>query len=231
LYGIVQGGVYPDLRQESVDFINAHPFFGTAIGGSLGDRRQTMHEVVGLTRAAVRDDRPVHLLGIGGVRDIFHGVRCGIDSFDCVHPTRIARHGGALVKAAHWGETPLESPNAPMTLKRRGGKLTPLESRSVREHINVSKARFRWDPRPIDPDCHCYCCSNFSRSYLHHLFKARESLGGTLVSMHNVRFMNTLMADIREGILSDSLDLVEQKYVHPTLTESAYKGGAESLGS
>lgn len=104
LYGIVQGGVHLDLRDEGTDFINRHNFFGVAIGGSLGDTKRTMHDIVTYTRAKLRDDRPVHLLGIGGVIDIFHGVRQGIDTFDCVSPTRLARHGGCLVPAAHWSE-------------------------------------------------------------------------------------------------------------------------------
>lgn len=111
LYGIVQGGVYDELRDESADFINNHSFFGTAIGGSLGATKQEMHRIISYTRSRVRNDRPVHLLGIGGVIDIFHGVRQGIDTFDCVHPSRIARHGGALVLAAHWEETPWPSVN------------------------------------------------------------------------------------------------------------------------
>ena len=106
LYGIVQGGVYQDLRDESTDFVNNQDFFGTAIGGSLGATKKGMHEIVTYTRNRVRDDRPVHLLGIGGIRDIFHGVRQGIDTFDCVHATRMGRHGNALVKAAFWEEEP-----------------------------------------------------------------------------------------------------------------------------
>lgn len=107
LYGIIQGGIYEDLRDESTAFMNANPFFGIAIGGSLGANKQMMHEIVRYTRGKIREDRPVHLLGIGGVRDIFNGVRCGIDTFDCVHPTRLGRHGGALVRADHWYEKPL----------------------------------------------------------------------------------------------------------------------------
>jgi queuine tRNA-ribosyltransferase len=102
LYGIIQGGVYQDLRQESVEFINSLPVFGIAIGGSLGSDRQMMKEIVEFTSARIRSDRPIHLLGIGGVADIFHGVRQGIDTFDCVHPSRLGRHGGALVKANYW---------------------------------------------------------------------------------------------------------------------------------
>ena len=106
LYGIIQGGIYEDLRDESTAFINEHAFFGTAIGGSLGASKKDMHDIVAYTRARVRDDRPVHLLGIGGVRDIFHGVRHGIDTFDCVHPSRLARHGGAL---GTYEDSPLHS--------------------------------------------------------------------------------------------------------------------------
>lgn len=106
LYGIVQGGVYEDLRQVSAQFCNEQHFFGIAIGGSLGASREHMHQIVATTRALLRDDKPIHLLGIGGVRDIFHGVRQGIDTFDCVHPTRLGRHGGALVRASFWDEEP-----------------------------------------------------------------------------------------------------------------------------
>ena len=108
LYGIIQGGIYEDLRDESTAFINEHAFFGTAIGGSLGASKKNMHDIVAYTRARVRDDRPVHLLGIGGVRDIFHGVRQGIDTFDCVHPSRLARHGGALGKNEKHGTINME---------------------------------------------------------------------------------------------------------------------------
>ena len=251
LYGIIQGGVYPDLRDESADFINQNDFFGTAIGGSLGADKQSMHDIVAYTRSKVREDRPIHLLGIGGVRDIFHGVRCGIDTFDCVHPTRLGRHGGALVLATHWDEPewsvpdtfplkqsdtsddtgrnrPSESSNAievesqksegnsfdvssdsttpserappPMPLsqkikrERNGGwKYKNQEYRTIREHISVVKSPMRHDPRPIDSTCRCYTCTNFSRAYLHHLYKADEQLGGTLVTIHNIHFMNRLM--------------------------------------
>lgn len=102
LYGIIQGGVYEDLRKESVEFINSLPVFGIAIGGSLGSNRVMMKEIIEFTCKHIRSDRPIHLLGIGGIADIFHGVRQGIDTFDCVHPSRLGRHGGALVKADYW---------------------------------------------------------------------------------------------------------------------------------
>ena len=155
-------------------------------------------------------------LGIGGIRDIFHGVRCGIDTFDCVHPTRLARHGGALVTAAHWDEAPHPiPPTTIMTASKEKARLSSqrnnnstnannienkppkIQKQIVREHINVSKSKMRNDPRPIDSTCGCYTCSKFSRSYLHHLFKAKESLGGMLVTIHNIHFMNRLMREIR----------------------------------
>lgn len=183
LYGIVQGGVYEDLRKESVDFINEKDFFGIAIGGSLGASKLQMYEVVQMVMPYVQEARPVHLLGIGGIRDIFTGVRQGIDTFDCVHPTRIARHGGALVK---------------------GGK---------KEHINLLNSQFKDDPRPIDDTCRCEACLTYSRSYIHHLFKAREMLALQLVTLHNVYCMNRLMRDIRNALEMDTLDEEERQWV------------------
>ena len=256
LYGIVQGGIYEDLRDESCKFVNETPFFGLAIGGSLGASKKDMHNIVKYTRSKLRDDKPIHLLGIGGIRDIFHGVRQGIDTFDCVHPTRLARHGGALVLASHWDEKPSAiDPNAPIELQRKNReakflkkqkdrKLSLLLKQSktidnlsqetiddslkrlkkptvmkIKEHFNVAKSTMRNDPRPIDENCDCYTCRNFSRAYLHHLFRAKESLGGTLVTIHNVHFMNQLMHDIRNGIKDNNLDTVEERYIHPNLGE------------
>lgn len=259
LYGIVQGGIYPHLRDESAAFVNEHPFFGIAIGGSLGDTRQAMHDIVQYTRERLRDDKPIHLLGIGGVRDIFHGVRQGIDTFDCVHPTRLGRHGGALVKAAFWEEgvwSDLSSPAATYAAdvkaqklarknadrdtsgggakERRGSEVPPTEiakevqhgpsdakqrmTLKVREHVDVAKSKFRNDPRPIEADCECYTCRNYSRAYLHHVFKVDESIGGQLVTLHNVHFMNKMMRRIREAIdAGEDLDELEKIYVHSEL--------------
>ena len=239
LYGIIQGGVYDDLRDESIRFVNSNPFFGVAIGGSLGANKTTMHDIVAYTRSRIEGQRPVHLLGIGGVRDIFNGVRYGIDTFDCVHPTRLGRHGGALVKRQFWDEEQLpEELDTPMTraLERKvakalakGKPYTPKKTKkrfelTVKEHVNVRTSRFANDPRPLDESCECYTCKNFSRGYLHHLFKAKESLGGTLVTAHNIHFMNRLMKDIRGGIKTDSLDEVERDWVHPTLMEELKDG-------
>jgi len=176
LYGIVQGGVYPDLRKESVDFVNNNQFFGHAVGGSLGASKQQMYDIVGLTMSMLSKDRPVHLLGIGGVEDIFNGVLHGIDTFDCVHPTRIARHGGALVKP--WN---------------RSDNLS-------REHLNMRNSQYKLDQAPIEPDCACATCANYSRGYIHHLLKTEAGLAYTLLAQHNAFFMNNLMQTIRNAL-------------------------------
>jgi queuine tRNA-ribosyltransferase len=172
LYGIIQGGVYEDLRQESCDFVNSQPFFGHAVGGSLGADKDQMAEVVSFTIPKLAEDRPIHLLGIGGIQDIYRGVEAGIDTFDCVHPTRVARHGGALMK----------------------------ETESGRDHINLRNARYKDDPTPIDETCGCATCQNFSKAYLHHLLKAQEVLAISLITNHNVFFMNRLMQEIRDDL-------------------------------
>lgn len=263
LYGIVQGGIYHTMRDESTEFINNHEFFGTAIGGSLGNTRKGMHDIVAYTRSKVRDDRPVHLLGIGGVIDIFNGVRQGIDTFDCVSPMRLARHAGALVKASYWEEElhpysineahqdavkiatrtaekiqekekhrlfslnyNKNDNNTTNNTKEKKDKinkninlnLMPLEEteyykselkklhniidkkyseRIISDHIKLKSRWMRGDPRPIDVNCSCYTCKNYSRGYLKHCFSNGEFLGGTLVSIHNAHFMNKLMKDIR----------------------------------
>ncbi|MEB3701403.1 Queuine tRNA-ribosyltransferase [Candidatus Bealeia paramacronuclearis] len=181
LYGIIQGGVYPDLRQESAQFVNDHGFFGHAIGGSLGASKSQMTDVVGMTASQLAPERPIHLLGIGGVSDIINGIRQGIDTFDCVHPTRIARHGGALV---------------PRHLRDEFG--TPHK-----EHINIRNARFQEDVNPIDSTCGCTTCQHFSRGYLHHLLKAKELLAMTAITTHNVHFMNRLMTSLRNALQED----------------------------
>ena len=173
LYGIVQGGVYEDLRRTSAEFVNAQPFFGQAIGGTLGGDKSEMHGVVGLCGSLLNSERPTHLLGIGGIEDIWNGVAQGIDTFDCTHPTRIARHGGALVPPAV-GEG--------------------------RESLNLKNSRFREDLTPLDPDCSCYTCRRFTRAYLHHLVKSGEPLSGQLLTLHNMHFMMRLAQAVRESI-------------------------------
>lgn len=197
LYGIVQGGVYPDLRQQSTAFVNENPFFGHAVGGSLGADKSQMYDVVSYTMSMLSKDRPVHLLGIGGIQDIFHGVLQGIDTFDCVHPTRIARHGGALVKPWHRDED----------LKR--------------EHINLRNTKYKADTDPIEKDCGCATCQQHSRGYIHHLLKTEVSLAFTLLAQHNAFFMNELMRSIRDALENNRYLELYNKWHTPNYAEQA----------
>ena len=189
LYGIIQGGVYEDLREQACDFVNSHNFFGHAIGGSLGATKEQMYDVVNFTASKLDRARPIHLLGIGGIKDIFNGVRAGIDTFDCVHPTRLARHGGALVK--------------PSSIDG-----------NTKEHINLGNQRFKLDNEPIEPDCTCSTCKNYSRGYIHHLIKANEMIASTLISIHNIHFMNQLLTEIREALVDGTLTATEERWIH-----------------
>ena len=172
LFGIVQGGVHEDLRRASAEFVRAQPFFGQAIGGSLGADKAEMLGVVAMATPHLDPGRPVHLLGIGGVHDIWEAVALGVDSFDCVAPTRLARHGHALARGADG------------------------------DRINLRNAAFREDMQPLDETCPCACCRGFARAYLHHLLKAGELLAIQLLALHNVTFMTRLMAEIRDAILA-----------------------------
>ncbi len=187
LYGIIQGGIYEDLRKISTDFVNTYPFFGHAIGGSLGASKNQMSDIIDITSSLLIPTRPIHLLGIGGIQDIFEGVSMGIDTFDCVHPTRIARHGGALVQ--------------PHLLKD-----------TSREHLNLRNTLYKEDPNPIDPGCPCYTCQNLSRSYLHYLLKAKELVVLELLTLHNITFMTRLLHAIRQGIQTSTLSSVKNEW-------------------
>ena len=185
LVGIAGGHVHEDLRRAAAEFVNGEDFFGHAIGDSLGGTREQMHAIVAFQAPLLREDRPIHLLGIGQVADIWHGVAQGIDSFDCVHPTRIARHGGGLV---------------------RPGAEDPARGGVVRDHINLRNARFRDDPRPIEEGCDCpACAAGLSRAYLHHLLKAGELAGVLALTRHNIRFMMRLMEEVRAAIAAGRL--------------------------
>tara|TARA_Y100000768_G_C23963065_1_gene676430 strand:- start:258 stop:1457 length:1200 start_codon:yes stop_codon:yes gene_type:complete len=170
IYGIIQGGVYKDFRDESIDFNqNNLNTFGIAIGGSLGSTKEEMKEVVNYTASKLNNNRPVHLLGIGDPIDIWDFVEQGVDTFDCVSPTRLARHGSALVRG-------------------KKGK------------INLKNKIYKEMLKPIDEKCLCYTCKNFTLSYLYHLFASRELLALQLLTNHNIFFMNSLMKIIRDSI-------------------------------
>lgn len=175
LYGIVQGGEWQDLREKSVAFIGNLPFQGFAIGGSLGKSKEDMHKVLDWTIPGLPKDKPRHLLGIGEIDDLFEGVERGVDTFDCVIPTRFARTSNLFV--------PFGTPGA----NKRGT-------------LVLRNANFKHDELPVDPNCTCYCCENFSRAYLHHLYKSEEILGAVLGTLHNLHFMLKLMRDMRKAM-------------------------------
>jgi queuine tRNA-ribosyltransferase len=172
VYGIVQGGVEEDLRRWSAQEVAARPTFGLAIGGSLGRDKAQMYEVVGWTTEELPEDRPRHLLGIGDVDDLLRGVELGIDSFDCAMPTRIGRHGMALVP----------EPDA-------------------RWRVDLAKGRFREADEPICDGCPCdACAAGYSRAYLHYLFRIGEGTGARILTLHNLAFLRMLMSGLRAAI-------------------------------
>lgn len=172
LFGIVQGGMYPELRQEHAAALIDIGFDGYAIGGlSVGEEKQLMHEMTEATVPSLPQAYPVYLMGVGTPADLVEGVWRGIDMFDCVMPTRNARNGSLFTST---------------------GKLS------------IKNARFRDDHRPLDENCRCYTCRNYSRAYLRHLFQAREILSYHLNTIHNLHYYLHLMADIRQAVETDS---------------------------
>lgn len=175
VYGIVQGGVEPDLRVESAATVAASGCDGVAIGGSLGQDKPQMYEVVAWTTHELErlgSQAPRHLLGIGEIDDLIRGVELGIDTFDCAMPTRLGRHGVALVP----------DPEA-------------------RWRVDLTKSRWRESNEPIMDGCGCpTCAAGHSRAYLHHLLKVGELTGMRLITLHNLSFIAELMDDLRRGI-------------------------------
>ncbi len=174
LFGIVQGGTFPDLRETSARETAALGFPGFGIGGlSVGENRKDMLVALRAAMNALPDEAPVHLMGVGTPIDIVDGVAEGVDLFDCVLPTRNARHGSLMTDQGV---------------------------------VRIGRAEYADDPRPIEEGCDCPACSSgLSRAYLRHLFKAGETLGWRLLSLHNLRFYTRLMARIREAIAVDGL--------------------------
>jgi queuine tRNA-ribosyltransferase len=171
LFGIVQGGVYEDLRAESTAYVAGAGVEGIAIGGSLGESKEQMREVVGWSLRGLTEDRPRHLLGIGDVDDLVYAVGAGLDTFDCATPTRLARHGTALVHdpARRW-------------------------------RLDLGKGTHRTSREPIDERCGCPACREHTRGYLHYLVRAGELTAKRLITLHNLTFMEELMRGMREAI-------------------------------
>ena len=173
LFGIVQGGMYSDLREESLAGLVELGFDGYALGClSVGEPKNEMRDVIKHCGALLPAEKPRYLMGVGTPQDIVYAVTQGIDMFDCVMPTRNARN-------AHL-----------------------FTSKGL---LRLRNKRFRQDTKPLDENCRCYTCQNFSRAYLHHLDKCREMLGAQLNTIHNLHYYQDLMAELRGAIARGEL--------------------------
>lgn len=171
LFGIVQGGDYQDLREMCAKTLTEMNFDGYSIGGtSVGEDKETMYRMIDYAVKYLPENKPRYLMGVGAVNDLLEGVARNVDMFDCVLPTRIARHG---------------------TLMTSQGR------------INIKRSIYKEDFTPLDPNCDCETCRNYTRAYLHHLFRCNEGLGQRLLSIHNLRYLVSLMEQVRKAIEED----------------------------
>jgi queuine tRNA-ribosyltransferase len=177
VFGIVQGGVYEDLREASAAFVSEAAVDGVAIGGTLGRDKQEMRGVVGMTVVHLPDEAPRHLLGIGEPDDLVHGIGLGIDVFDCAVPTRLARHGMALAPRPE-----------------------------DRYRFDIRKAEFAEDERPLVEGCPCATCAAHTRAYVHYLSRAEELTGVRLLVSHNLAYLERLVSEARDAIEAGRFD-------------------------
>ena len=180
LFGIVQGGEYEDLRKYSAKETVKLDFDGYAIGGtSVGEGKEVMYKMIEYAIENLPIDKPRYLMGVGDPIDLLEGVERGIDMFDCVLPTRIARHANAFT---NYGK------------------------------INLNNAKFKEDFTPIE-DCDCYTCKNYTKAYIRHLITCNETLGGRLLSIHNIRFLIKEMEEVREAIKNKQFDKYKKEFI------------------
>ena len=181
LFGIVQGGIFNDLRAESARCLTRLDFPGYAIGGlAVGETKAQMYATLDFVEPLLPAHKPRYLMGVGTADDLVQAVRRGVDLFDCVLPTRLARHGAAMT--------------------RRG-------------RLNISAQTYARDPRPLEGECMCYTCQHFSRAYLRHLIMAKEMLAATLLSLHNLHVLLTLVRDMRAAILAGAFDQFADEFL------------------
>lgn len=174
LFGIVQGGMYPDIRQLSAAALAELDFPGYAVGGlSVGEPGQLMYETARFTLPLLPREKPRYVMGVGRPEDIVEMVGFGADMFDCVMPTRNARNGQIFTASGT---------------------------------MNINNSRFRTDTKAVEPGCTCYTCTNYSRAYLHHLYRNRELLSYRLNTIHNIHYYTTLMRRIREAVKKDKFN-------------------------
>jgi len=189
LYGIVQGGRFLDLREESAKFIASLDFDAIGIGSIFGDPKEESRQLVEHTVKFLPENKTKHLLGIGAVEDLFTYVELGLDTFDCVLPTRLARVGYIFIHP------------------KSGGNI------KNKFRYRITHAEFKEDKSPLDQHCDCYVCKNFTRSYIRYLFKSDELLFYTLTTYHNLHFFYRLMQEIREGIEKDQFLKLKKKWM------------------
>jgi queuine tRNA-ribosyltransferase len=181
LFGIVQGGIFPELRRESAKFISAMGLPGSAIGGlSVGESKAQMHAMLEVVDPLLPRDKPRYLMGVGSPEDLINGVMRGIDIFDCVLPTRLARH------------------QAVFTITGRVNLMNSANTRVM---------------KPIEETCECYTCQHFTRAYLRHLIIAKEMLASTLLSIHNIQFLITLMDNTRRSIMNGTFTAFADEFL------------------
>lgn len=182
LFAIVQGGIYEDLRQKSLDELNEmdEGFSGYAIGGlAVGEPREDMYRILDYITPKLPENKPRYLMGVGEPLDMLEAVANGVDMMDCVQPSRIGRHGTVFTKY---------------------GRLV------------IKNAKYAEDPRPLDEDCDCYACKNYTRGYIRHLFKADEILGQRLATYHNLHFLIKMMNGARKAILEDKFAEYKEEF-------------------
>lgn len=171
LFGIVQGGEFPDLRKHCAEELVKMNFDGYSIGGtSIGEPKDVMYRMVSYAVKYLPFEKPRYLMGVGSVDAILDGIEKGVDLFDCVLPTRIARHGALMTSSGR---------------------------------VNIRDKKYERDFTPLDPECDCYCCRNYSKAYLRHLYKCDEAFGKRLLSIHNIRFLIRMTERAREAIKND----------------------------
>jgi len=172
IFGIIQGGVYKDLRRESTKFVNNLDVFGIAIGGALGKDKKEMYKIIDWINEEIDYQRPHHLLGIGDLETIEEIIKRGIDLFDCALPTRIARHGTAMTEKGY---------------------------------LNLTSSRYKKSFEPIEKNCQCPVCQKWTKAQINFLFRAKESLAGRLLTIHNLYFLEQKLKKIRERIKNGKL--------------------------
>lgn len=190
LYGIVHGGAFKDLRTKSAKFILSLPFDGIAIGGSLGKTKDEMYKILNWIIPLIKEDkRPKHMLGIGWVEDIFRCVELGMDTFDCVETTRVARHGNLYI--------------------------SPKSSGSVSNkfRLSIRKSIYKNDNKKIDSSCSCLTCKKYKRKHIHELYRTKSPEFNKLATIHNLHFMENLTKIIRKSIKSGKFQELKKKWL------------------